>query len=86
MKIGIVMTGRSYHTAQQLPEAIELQEGGTLDEALAQVNSLLGEENPLPASCLIALSGQHVGTVGSHEARALADGDELTLISPVAGG
>jgi hypothetical protein len=86
VRIGIVMTGRSYHTAEQLPDALELADESSLDDALAQVNRLLGEENALPASCLIAVSGQHCGTVGSHEPRALNDGEELTLIAPVAGG
>lgn len=86
MKIDLVMTGRSYHLADQLPESLELPEGSTLDDALGQIRTYLSEDQALPTSCLIAVSGQHVGTMGAHESRTLRDGDEITLIAPVAGG
>jgi len=63
-----------------------LPEGATLDDALTAVAGHLPADRPLPPSCLVAVSGTHVGTLGSHPARQLADGDELVLIAPVAGG
>ncbi len=85
MKISVVVTGRSYHTTAQLPDEIELPDGSDVDDALRLLESQLGEDQ-LPASCLIAVAGKHLGTLANHTAVPLADGDELTLIAPVAGG
>ncbi len=85
MKISVVVTGRSYHTTSQLPDEIELPDGSNVDDALSLLESQTGDQ-PLPASCLVALAGKHLGTLASHSAAPLADGDELTLIAPVAGG
>jgi molybdopterin converting factor small subunit len=85
VKISVVVTGRSYHTTSQLPDEIELPQGSDVDDALRLLNSQLGDE-PLPDSCLIAVAGKHLGTLASHTPSPLADGDELTVIAPVAGG
>ena len=37
-------------------------------------------------SCLVVVSGRHLGTIARHENIALAATDELMLIAPVAGG
>jgi molybdopterin converting factor small subunit len=86
MKIRLIVTGRAYHQAASLPTELQLCEGSTLQDALAQINALTGNDSPLSTSCLIALGGRHCGTMGRYENRALTDGDELTLIAPVAGG
>jgi len=86
MKIRVVLTGRSYHTAASLPAELELDEGASLDDALNQINASLAAEAALPESCLIAIGGQHVGTVASHPDITLQDNQELVLIAPVAGG
>ena len=86
MKIRVVLTGRSYHTAASLPAELELDEGASLDDALNQINAALTAEAALPESCLIAIGGQHVGTVASHPDITLQDNQELVLIAPVAGG
>ena len=86
MKIRLVVTGRAYHQADGLPEQLELPATATLDDALAAVDRLLPADVQLPPSCLISLSGRHVGAVARHEDQPLVDGAELTLISPVAGG
>ena len=57
-----------------------------MDEALGVLAALMPEGKSLPKSCLVAVSGAHVGTVASHRPRVLRDGDELVLIAPVAGG
>ena len=86
MKIRVSLTGRSYHQASSLPEELELPEDATLQQAIDQVNELLPAEAKLPASCLIAISGAHIGSVGIFADRPLSDGQELTLVAPVAGG
>jgi molybdopterin converting factor small subunit len=86
MKIQIVYTGRSYQTAEELPSELTLAEHANVDDALAEIAHHLGDDSPLPASCLVAVCGEHVGTVASHANRQLNDGDELVLIAPVAGG
>lgn len=86
MKIRIIITGRAYHAAANVPKQLELPAGATLDDALAEVAALLGADAQLPSTCLIALAGTHAGTLGNHENRPLTDGDEITLVAPVAGG
>ena len=86
MKIRVVLTGRSYHTADSVPAVLDLAEGASLDDALNQINAARTEETVLPDSCLIAIGGQHVGTVASHPDITLQDNQELVLIAPVAGG
>mgnify|MGYP002625376239 FL=1 len=86
MKIRVVLTGRSYHQAAALPDELELPDGSQLSDALAAINQQLSEDAVLPATCLIALAGQHVGNVAQYDDRPLADGQELTLVAPVAGG
>ncbi len=86
MKIRLILTGRSYHTAAALPAELDLADGATLQDAIRSVNELLPDDAPLPASCLIAVGGQHVGIVGAMKDRPLHDGEELTLVAPVAGG
>jgi molybdopterin converting factor small subunit len=80
------MTGRSYHSAEQLPDSLDLPDGAGVDDALNSLTESMPDGESLPPSCLVIVSGQHLGTVSKHEARDLKDGDELTLIAPVAGG
>lgn len=84
MRIQVAYMGRSYVSAGQLPAFLDLPESAGLNEALQQLAARLPE--PLPPSCLISVSGQHVGTWSDHPDRPLSDGDELLLIAPVAGG
>ena len=86
MKIDLVYTGRSYQLAEALPGELELHDGARLSDALLAVDKLVASEDPLPPSCLISISGQHVGTLAAHDDPELHDGDELVLIAPVAGG
>jgi hypothetical protein len=86
MRIKVVMTGRSYHTATQLPAEIELPEGSGLDDALHLLAAGLGAQTALPPSCLVAVSGRHVGTIANHTSMPLGEGHEIMLIAPVAGG
>lgn len=82
----VVIAGRGYDAAQDVPEQLALAEQATVDDALAAIDRLLPEGHPLAASCLVALCGEHLGTVGNHRPRPLRDGDELMIIAPVAGG
>jgi len=86
MKISVMVTGRSYHMTEGLPDELTLPDGGTVDDAVAALSAQLADGIQFPPSCLVAVSGEHLGTVASHENRVLSHGDELTLIAPVAGG
>lgn len=81
-----MISGRAYQAAEQLPKALTLPDGCSLDEALEHVASLLAGGKGLDGSCLVAVSGTHVGTVRNHRPHVLREGDELILIAPVAGG
>ena len=86
MKIRVVITGRSYHTTQHLPDELQLADPGTVDDAIGQLAAFLPEGQGFPPSCLVAVAGRHLGTIARHAACPLHEGDELTLIAPVAGG
>ena len=85
MKIRLIVSGRHYDAAAAVPSELSLSDGASLDEALAHIEALLPEKR-LPESCLIAVNGAHLGTVGKHATEALRDRDELLLLLPVAGG
>ena len=61
-------------------------EGRTLTERMRSLADLLPGGTRLPASCLVAVSGRHCGTVAGHTQEKLHDGDELVILAPVAGG
>jgi molybdopterin converting factor small subunit len=86
MQVRLMISGRHYDWSRPLPGELTLADGATLDDALKAVAAMLPEGRQLPESCLVAVSGQHVGTLRSHQARALREGDELLLFAPVAGG
>jgi molybdopterin converting factor small subunit len=86
IKVPVVMTGRSYQLAAELPAELELAEDARLADALAAIEQVLPEGESLPASCLVAVAGFHLGTVARHDNPELKDGQELVLIAPVAGG
>lgn len=86
MKIHISYTGRSYQTASLLPAEMTLADGATVADALSLIAKDLSEDQQLPTSCLVAVSGEHIGTLASYTDRLLRDRDELILIAPVAGG
>jgi molybdopterin converting factor small subunit len=86
VKIRVVITGRGYHTSLHLPDELTLADGSTVDDALAKLATLLPAGEQFPDSCLVAVADQHLGTLALHASRELRDGDELTLIAPMAGG
>ena len=86
MKVRLVVSGRNYDAARAIPEHLALPDGCSLDEALQAVAGLCPQGQGLPESCLVAVSGTHLGTLRSHKPQVLSDGDELVLIAPVAGG
>ena len=67
----------------KLPRVLDLPEGARVEDALTALRLVAG---PLAASALVAISGEHVGTVADHEPRTLMENDELLFFSPVAGG
>ena len=86
MKIRLVVSGRSYPASGSLPQELTLPEGASLEEALELLQQQFSEGNSLPPTCMLALSGAHLGTLATHQTRTLCDGDELVVIAPVAGG
>lgn len=86
MRIQIRFTGRGYPLAAELPSEFELPSGGSVQSALAALRAALPPDRTLPASCLVSVGGEHLGTVASAADRELSDGDELLLIAPMAGG
>ena len=86
MKIHVVISGRSYDAAERIPDELTLPEGCSVGEALQRLAELFPDGKRLPDSCLIAVSGTHLGTLRNHSPRTLRDGDELVVIAPVAGG
>jgi molybdopterin converting factor small subunit len=78
--------------AGQGSERLELEEACTLAEALARVARLHGPDfaavvtgqggTPQP-SLLVFVGGEQVRDLGGHQ---LKDGDEITLLTPMAGG
>ena len=86
MKVRVVLSGRSYDAAEAIPGCLTLPDGAGLDDALQELAGLMPEGKSLPKSCLVAISGTHIGTLQNHRPHVLRDGDELVLIVPVAGG
>jgi molybdopterin converting factor small subunit len=86
MQVRLVVTGRGYDAARQIPEHLALPEGCSIDEALQAVARLYPQGKGLAGSCLVAVSGAHLGTVRSHKPHVLNEGDELVVVAPVAGG
>lgn len=89
MRIRILIAGRNYQTQTAVappPQELDLPEGASVHAAIAALAAQLRPEQRLPGSCLVAVSGMHVGTVDHCEDRPLRDGDELLLLAPVAGG
>lgn len=86
MLIEVVVSGRSYHLSESIPKQLTLGDGSTLDDALAKISNTTPAEAQLPDSCLVAVSGKHLGSIGQHQNTPLRDGDELVIVAPVSGG
>ncbi len=86
MKIRLVVTGRGYHAVDSLPDAWEVPDHASVDDVIRLLIERYGDGPGWSATCLVAVGGRHLGTVASHELAVLRDGDEITLIAPVAGG
>ena len=86
LKVQIVFIGHGYDAAQSVPDRLCLADGATVEDALKAIRAQVSGENPLSASCLVAVSGTHLGTLAKCRPRTLQDGDELLLLAPVAGG
>jgi molybdopterin synthase catalytic subunit len=60
---------------------VDLAEGSTVQDLLAELEGLLPSMAPLAAATAVAVNQAYVGRDAG-----LADGDEVALIPPVAGG
>ena len=83
MRIKLKITGRSYDLSLTVPRVLELSQGAQVDDALAELARL---NITLAPSALLAISGQHIGSVAHHEQRTIEENDELLVFAPVAGG
>ena len=86
MRIQVTYTGRNYQTAEQLPAELTMDDNCSVADALQVISERLSQDTQLPTSCLVAVSGEHLGSVGQCQDRPLKENDELMLIAPVAGG
>ena len=86
MRVRVFVSGRNYDLADSLPEHLMLPEGASVDDALRALVGCIPKNRSLPGSCLIAVSGTHLGSLQQHRPQLLKDGDELLVLSPVAGG
>ena len=86
LNVQIVFMGHRYDAAPSVPDRLCLRDGATVDDALKAITEQLSGGNRISASCLVAVSGMHLGTLGDHRTRILKDGDEVLLLAPVAGG
>jgi molybdopterin converting factor small subunit len=84
MRIRIQVAGRGYDSTK-LPEQMEFAANETVASALAKLREHLGDGNLSPTT-LVILAGRHLGSIANYEDAPLADGDELMLLQPVAGG
>ena len=83
MRIRVKITGRFYNIAEDAPGELELSDGASIDVALEAIRSV---HRQLAPGALLAVSGEHLGTVADHRARTLTDNDEVLIFAPVAGG
>jgi molybdopterin converting factor small subunit len=83
MRIKVKITGRQYDAAEALPDAMEVSDGASIELVLETIRATYG---PISPGALLAVSGEHLGTVSDHRAKTLDDGDEVLIFSPVAGG
>lgn len=86
MIVRLVVSGRNYQSARPFPDTIELPEGATVDDALRWLSAEFLDGQAFPPSCLLAVSGKHLGTAGNHPSATLSENDELMIFAPVAGG
>jgi len=86
VKIRLVVIGRGYDAVEDMPEQWEVPEDAGIEDVICMLLERYGEGPGWAASCLVAVGGRHLGTIARHEPATLREGDELTLIAPVAGG
>ncbi|MHB8898854.1 MAG: MoaD/ThiS family protein [Thermoguttaceae bacterium] len=82
----MIVSGRNYQLAEPFPDQLDLPEGTTLDDVLGLLSARFSPGRTFPPSCLLGVSGKHVGSVGSHRPVVLKDHDEIVIFAPVAGG
>lgn len=86
MKIRILALGRGYHHGISLPDQFELPFGAVVGDAVRVWEAALPPGTCASPTALAAVSGCVLGTITEAATFSLADGDELLIISPVAGG
>ena len=77
MRLKFVYMGHGYDQTANWPEFLELPETATVDIALRALEQELSRTRAVAGSCLVVVSGRHLGTIARHENIALAATDEL---------
>jgi len=85
MNIKIVMTGRSYDQTSEVGDQLTLPDEARLTDLIEEINRRLGDHQLSP-SCLVAVGGNHQGTISANDNPPLQDGQEVVFLQPVAGG
>ena len=88
MRIHVKITGRLYHESTTPPTCLNLNAGATVDDALdaLRAEDRSGAAEQIIPQAVLAVSGEHLGTVADHTPRTLVENDELLIFAPVAGG
>ena len=86
MQVRVLLSGRHYDMADAVPRELALPDDCMLSQALAAFLDRLPADWRPAGTCLVAVSGTHMGTLTHYRDTALRSGDELLLLSPVAGG
>ena len=89
MRIHVKITGRLYDARATSPMYLDLTPGATVDDALDVLRAegpANGTAGPIIPQAVLAVSGEHLGTVADHAPRILVENDELLIFAPVAGG
>lgn len=87
MRIRVKISGRLYDASTTSPAVLDLDPGATVDDALEALRARerAGADRIIPQA-LLAVSGEHLGTVADHAPRVLVEDDELLIFAPMAGG
>ena len=88
MRIYVKLSGRLYDASATAPTFLDLPEGATVGDALSvlRAEDQTGTAGRIIDQAVLAVSGDHLGTIGDHTPRVLAENDELLIFAPVAGG
>ena len=80
MEILVNFSGRGCERMSALPSFLLLQDGVTLSRAVDAIERQSNRDHLLPPTSLVAVNGNHAGTLAAPDHRVLRDGDEISII------